>query len=237
MENGEITKALHKYIAERRKESLSRKETKLLDRLEAVGAHDISLGKGPVIFSARLVCNSTGVAVSSFGGTETQHTVARDYETDEYLIIDGHFGAGVTALKLFYPKLCGMPCLPKAKIEKAAKEYGYQLHYQYFRDLNCMMRDHRLNRYSVDLTSEYTKPPVRPIYAKIEKSDEVLVIGYVYEKNGKENILIEPDIEAFSASKHSFEFIWFILGFIFPPLFLVGLFMMLFKEEKERMVG
>lgn len=237
MENGEITKALHKYIAERRSETRGRKERKLLDRLEAVEAHDISFGKEPVIFSARLVCNSTGVAVSSFGGTETQHTVARDYETDEFLIIDGHFGAGVTALKLLYPRQCIKPCLPKAKMEKAAKEYGYQLHYQYFRDLNCLMRDHRLNRYAVNVTSEYTKPPVRPIYAKLEKSDDVLVIGYVYEKNGKECILIEPDIEAFSASEHSFGFIWFILGFIFPPLFLVCLFMMLFKEEKERMVG
>lgn len=240
MEKSQILNHLGKFIESRQKNEVDKKTARLLQVLKTVTEDSISFGDAPKYFFAYIECNSTGVGTSRFQGTETQRTVARDYITDEHLFIDGHVGAGVKGLELFYLKPNQtINYRLKSDIIKVAKEYGFQLHMQHFRDLNFTLSDHRLNRHTVKVTKGPFAYPIRPIFATISQKGEKIAIGYIYEKDGKEYIIIEPEdpAEIKKAANKSGCAPWMFLGFVFPPIFLVAIFVWLVKAQKERWVG
>ena len=212
-----------------------------MDCLKGIKAEDIAIGEEPEYFYAYMECNSTGVGESSFGGTTTQRTVALDYKTDEFLFIDGHVSAGQKGLEIFLLKPGEtINFYKKDDIVKVAKTHGFNLHMQYFRDLNFRLTDHRLNRYTVKVTHGPTTYPIRPILAKYNDKGNMCTIGYLYEKDGMEYIIIEPadidsDKDAFFKKTGCAP--WMFLGFLFPPIFLVAIFVMLVKYYKERFLG
>ena len=193
MEKSTILIHLRKFIETKQNENVDRRTAKLYDALKKVNENCISIGAEPTYFFARLECNSTGVGTSSFGGTETQRTVALDYMTDETVFIDGHIGAGEKGLSIFYLK--GNQTIiyyKKSDVDKAAFAYGYQLHRQNFSDLNFRLQEHRVNRYKAHMTKKPFTYPIRPVFARLEGGDKDITIGYVYVKDGLEYILIEP---------------------------------------------
>lgn len=240
MEKSEILTHLRNFIEFKQKNDVDKKTSQLLQLLKTVTEDAISFGEEPKYFFAYIECNSTGVGTSRFQGTETQRTVARDYVTDEHLFIDGHIGTGAKGLELFYLKPEQViNYYKKSDIIKVAKEYGFQLHLQHFRDLNFTLSDHRLNRHTVKVTKGPFTYPIRPVFATISEKGEKIAIGYIYEKDGKEYIIIEPEDPAEikkSANKYGCA-PWMFLGFVFPPIFLVAIFVMLVKATKERWVG
>ena len=145
-------------------------------------------------FRAVIDCNSTGVGESSFEGTKTQRTVALDYTTQEHLYIDGHIGAGEKGLSIFVLKP-GETTLYHSKddIVKVAKRQGYELHLQNFRDLNFRLTDHRLNRYNVRVTKGPVSYPIRPILARYNDKGDMCTIGYLYEQDGVEYIIVKQN--------------------------------------------
>ena len=240
MENKKILNHLQEFIESKQKQETDKKTERTLSVLKSITEDSISIGNTPQYFFANIKCNSTGVGRSSFQGTETQRTVAQDYITDEYLFIDGHVGAGAKGLSLFYLKPNQtINYYQKSDIIKVAKEYGFQLHLQYFRDLNFMLYDHRLNRYTVNVTKGPFTYPIRPILATISEEGDKMTIGYIYEMNGQEYIIIEPDDvdKIGKAAKKSGCAPWMFLGIIFPPIWLVAGFIWLVKAQKERMRG
>ncbi len=238
MEKSEILRELQKFIDSKKESATDKKTTNLLSILSKIDSDAISFGEEPSYFFANMECNSTAVGESRFNGTETRRTVALDYITDEYLFIDGHVPTGEKGLSLFYLKPNQrINYYRKADIVKVAKEYGFQLHLQNFRDLNFTLYDHRLNRYKVNVTDGPIKYPIRPIFAKISEKDDVIAIGYVYEKNGKEHIIIEPEDPNVVLKGESGCAPWMLLGLVFPPIWIVALFVWLVKAKKERMRG
>lgn len=169
------------------------KKKKLLEYLKDITKEDIVIGEDVKYFRAVIDCNSTGVGESSFEGTKTQRTVALDYTTQEHLYIDGHIGAGEKGLSIFVLKP-GETTLYHSKddIVKVAKRQGYELHLQNFRDLNFRLTDHRLNRYNVRVTKGPVSYPIRPILARYNDKGDMCTIGYLYEQDGVEYIIIEP---------------------------------------------
>ena len=126
----------------------------------------------------------------------------------------------------------------KNEIVKLAKETGYQLHLQYFSDLNYYLHDHRLNRYSVNVTEGPFTYPIRPIIASVSEDGDKFTLGYIYEKDGQERILIEPDEEAALTDESRKGCSgWKLLGFLFPPILLIQFLVKFFKAEQERMRG
>ena len=117
-----------------------------------------------------------------------------------------------------------------------AKSEGFRLHSQYFRDLNFTVYDHRLNRHQVNVTKGPFTLPIRPIIATISEKGDKITIGYVYEKDGKEFIIIEPE-DPGKLGKKSGCAPWMYLGIIFPPILLVALFVWLARGQAERMTG
>ena len=233
----EIIRCIKKHIAEKSEQPLDKKSKKALAVLGAIEEEDISFGNAPQYYFAQIECNSTGVGTSSFQGTETQRTVAMDYVTDETLFIDGHEGAGRKGLELFYLKPNQtIRYYKKSDTVKAAKEYGFRLHLQKFRDLNFTLNDHRLNRYTVHITRKPFSFPIRPIHATVISKDKA-VIGYIYEKDSEEYILIDPEDLLRTGEKDSGYALWILLGFFFPPILLVLGFLWLVKIQKERMIG
>ena len=101
MEKTEVLSYVQRFIEAKQKGEVNKETARLISALKFVTAEGISFGNAPSWFCAYLECNSTGVGKSSFQGTETQRTVARDYVTDEYVFIDGHIGAGAKGLSLF----------------------------------------------------------------------------------------------------------------------------------------
>lgn len=216
------------------------KQTSSLKELDAVTEQRLFFGEQPQYFFARIECNSTGVGTSRFKGTETRRTVARDYVTDEHLYIDGHLGTGVKGLELFFLKPGQtINYYKKSDIEKVAKQTGYQLHAQSFRDLNFMITDHRLNRHAIKLTQKPFTYPIRPIMAVVSERGKKRTIGYIYEKDGSEHIIIAPENseDGENAKKKKGCAPWMFLGFLFPPIFIVAIFVWLVKVQKERMAG
>lgn len=193
----------------------------LLPKLKSMKAEDISFGPLPTFFCAYLQCNSTGVGESSYQTTDTRTTVARDYQTDEFLFADGDEGTCQKGLELIMLKPGeNIQYQRKSDIEKIAKKYGWQVHGQYFRSLNISMRDHRLNSCEIKYTKQPFKLPIRAIFGRINE-DQKAVLGYVYEKDGDEYILIEinaPESENKATAKNLF---FILLCIVFPPLILV----------------
>lgn len=242
MEKKEILMHLRSFIESKKGTATEtdKKAIRTLTALEEVTEEDITVGDEPKYFNAYIECNSTGVGESSFGGTQTRRTVALDYTTDTHLFVDGHMGAAQKGLSLFVLKPGQTTAYySKEDIVKVAKTHGYNLHAQKFRDLNFIITDHRLNRYDIKVTKGPTSYPIRPIIATVNDKGDTCTIGYLYEKDGAEYIIIEPDdISAAKASSNSFGCApWMFLGFVFPPIFFVALIVMFAKFQKERMIG
>lgn len=240
MEKKEILLHLQQFIDSKSNTEQNKKMKRTLAALENISESDIIIGDEPKYFKAFIECNSTGVGESSFGGTTTRRTVALDYTTDELLIIDGHIGAGVKGLQLFVLKAGQtVTYYRKDEIVKAAKQHGFNLHLQNFRDLNFTLTDHRLNRYNVNTTYGPVSYPIRPIMASVNDKGDLCTIGYVYEKDGKEYVIIEPEdiTKAGKGGNSSGCAPWMFLGFLFPPILIVAGIVMLFKYYKERMIG
>lgn len=196
---------------------------------------DILLGECPSYFCAYMKCNSTGVATSMYKGTETQRTVALDYITDEYVFIDGHEGAGRNGIGVFVLKPGDEPviCYSKDSMEKLAEKYGFELHIQQFKDLNFLYKSHRLNRYNAVVTKGPVKLPIRPVFLSILTAEQPICIGYVYEKDNKEYFIVDfQDVDKPKKKNTVFSW-WMLLGFVFPPIFLVALPVIIFRAIKN----
>ncbi len=233
VQNSIIINHLYGFINQQEANGASKNNAGLISELKAITAQDIYLGETPSYFFAYMTCNSTGVGESSFEGAKTQRTTSLDYNTDEYLFIDGHLGAGQKGLSLFYLK--GNETInfySKNDIVKLAKRYGFQLHFQKFRDLNISMTNHRLNRYTVNVTKGPFSYPIRPIFARTAKREQLL-IGYTYESNGTEYIIIEPQKEKKLKEKTGCA-PWMFLGLIFPPILVAAAIVMLYNFYKDR---
>ena len=239
MEKSSIIKKLKEYLLTQEGKTASKKEQSFLDSLHAVNEETLLLGEVPKYFFAQIECNSTGVGESSFEGTKTQRTIARDYTTDEHLFVDGHVGAGEKGLSLFFLKEGQtINFYPKSDILKVAKEYGFQLHLQYFRDLNFRLTDHRLNRHTVNITRKPFSYPIRPIFAVISEKGDKATIGYVYEMNGAEYIIIEPQDPSTIQKENPLGLKpWMLLSFLFPPLLIVVAIMVMANIFKKRWRG
>ncbi len=239
MEKSEVLRHLRKFIDEKKKEEKSKENEKMISALQFVTEEGITFGDAPKYFFAYITCNSTGVGKSHFQGTETQRTVARDYVTDEHLFIDGHVGAGAKGLSLFYLKPNQtIHYYAKSDIERVATMKGYEIHSQYFRDLNFSLEDHRLNRHTVNLTKKPFTYPIRPIFATVSEKGDKITLGYVYERDGVEYIIIEPDGLDKIGAAGGFKFSpWMLLLFLFPPLLLLIPFIWIGKSKAERMTG
>lgn len=238
MEKKIVIEQLKKYLVTEFKTDDKDSKKKFLSIVEGLTEDDISFGPLPTFFYGYLQCNSTGVGESSFGNTETRRTVARDYRTDELLFIDGHEDTCRKGLQLFLLK-SGQTVVyyKKSEAETIAKRQGFEIHRQYFSDLNITLRDHRLNRYQLHYTKEPFTLPIRAIFGKT-KQDEKFVLGYVYTKNETEHIVFEiqepPKAEK---SKLSTGCLLGLLGLVFPPLWIGLLFYELVKAQKKRMIG
>ena len=227
---------------EKKSTEKDKKHLYLCTLLEKVTEEDISYGEEPRYFFAQLFCNSTGVGESRFHDTETRRTVSKDYSTDVLPFIDGHIGAGAKGLSLFYAKPNQtVHYYAKEEMKKVATRQGYFLHAQDFRDLNFTLSDHRLNRYTANVTKGPFSYPIRPIFATVMlKKDECrkVTIGYLYEKEEKKFVIIEPEVADLSPSgEKSGCAPWMILGIFCPVLFLIPAFMAYIKSTRERMIG
>ncbi len=237
MEIKEIIAHLQKHI-----ETITEtdeKSKKLMDYLKDVTEEDIMIGEEVKYYNAYIECNSTGVGESSFGGTKTRKTVSLDYVTDEYLFVDGHTGAGGKGLSLFVLKPGETTqYFSKNDIVKIAKRRGYELHSQNFSDLNFIMTDHRLNRHNVHITKGPKSYPIRPILATYNDKGDICTIGYLYEKDSLEYIIIEPE-EIISDEKNFLKKIgcapWMLFGIVFPPILIIAIFVILVKYNKQRL--
>ncbi len=240
MEKKTILAHLKKFIGEKKAGEVNKQTANLISVLESITEEKISVGEAPKYFFASITCNSTGVGESSFEGTKTQKTVSMDYVTNEYLFVDGHMGAGGKGLSLFYLKPGQtINYFHKNDIVKKSKEYGFRLHSQAFRDLNFRLTDHRLNRHTVNITKGPFSYPVYPICAVISEKCTDYTLGYIYEQNDKEYIIIEPEDpkKAAKRGKNKFFSPWMLLALICPPLIIVVAIVILVKIYKERMVG
>lgn len=227
MNKEEILSQLRTYLATEGAE-LKNISKDMYYELQRVDSEDIRLGQTPTYFYANMECNSTGVATSSFKGSETQRTVALDYVTDAYLFVEGHEGAAKYGLSIFLLKKGEkISFYKKTDAEKLAKQYGHLLHFQKFSDLNLSMCSHRLNRYRLNIIEGPLSCPIRPILAINSKGKE-MTVGYVYELNGTEHIIIAPEQKE---KKKTGCAPWMFLGFIFPPIFIVALFVMVMKGK------
>lgn len=236
MENALIIQHLQRFLAEQDGKPTDKRTACLYAKLRSVTEDEISLGNPPSYCFACLRCNSTGVGKSSFEGTETQRTVARDYVTDEKLFIDGHIGAGVKGLELFYLKQGEQILYYDLKESaRAATEYGFRIHQQYFRDLNFMLTDHRLNRHTVELTKKPFQYPIRPIFATLRHDGTKITVGYLYEKDGREFVLIEPELPDRKQRNDGIGCApWMLLGIVFPPVLIAAGICLLVKYGKRK---
>lgn len=224
MEKSEVLSHLRKYIAEKQIREVTKEEQEMLFALETLREEEIFFGEPPKYFVAYIQCNSTGVGKSSFQGSETQRTVARDYVTDEFLFVDGHEGAGGMGLSVFVAKPGEIVnYYYKSDIEKVAKEEGLRLHRQYFNDLNMLLISHRLNRHTVKITKGPFSYPIRPILAAVSDDGKVITLGYVYDKDGMEYIIIEPKLPERAKKISSKGCAICAIGVLLPPVGIIAL--------------
>lgn len=211
-------------------DSIDKKTEKIYSGIMDASEDDLLFGECPSSFRAYAVCNSTGVGTSSYEGTKTQRTVALDYTTEEYLFVDGHEGAALKALEIFYLKpgettdYCH-----KDKLNDIVTNYGLQLHIQQFRDLNFVISSHRLNRCTVKITEEPITYPIRPLYLAMEGSKQPVLVGYAYVKDETRYVILDlKEINIFHNKKSCFS-PWMLLGLLFPPLLIVALLVGLYR--------
>lgn len=220
MEKSTALSHVKKHVKEqlKPKAETDKRINKILPVLEGLKEEDLSFGPLPKYFCGYLECNSTGVGRSTFGNTETQRTVARDYVTDECLFIDGHEGTCKKGLELLLLKEGQqVNYYKKSEMKKVANKYGVLIHSQYFRDLNFSVSDHRVNRYTFHQTKEEFSAPIRAIFMKDKEEDKKIKLGYVYEKDGQEYVLVEIDHNQIGIKKR-LNGLLILLGIMFPPL-------------------
>ncbi len=215
-------------------DKVSKSKKKLYNELLNASENDISFRDCPTYFFAYMQCNSTGVGTSSFEGSTTQRTVALDYSTDQYLFFDGHQGAAQQGLEIFFLKQGEtIQFYNKKQMEELATNYGYRLHLQQFRDLNFFLKSHRLNRYTAKITQGPFSYPIRPVFVAVISNEKPVFIGYLFEKDGHEYIIIDLDNTWESNEKKSGCSPWMFLGFLFPPVLVVAIIVMLYRILKE----
>lgn len=203
---------------------VDKKSEKIYAALMTASENDIVFGDCPSCFCAYAECNSTGVGTSSYEGTTTQRTVALDYTTDPIIVVDGHEGAAVKGLELFYLRP-GETCTyyRKDRIEDYVNLYGNQLHLQQFRDLNFLLKSHRVNRYTVKITAGPETFPIRPVFLAMEGSKEPVQVGYAYVRDEREYVLLDiKKVDSSKGNKGCFS-PWMLVGLIFPPILIVAL--------------
>ncbi len=194
-----------------------KQQKKLVSKLKSLTEADLSFGPLPKYSYGYLECNSTGVGRSTFGNTETQRTVSRDYVTDEVLFIDGHEETCKKGLELLLLKQGEqVNYFKKSEMKKVANRYGLLIHGQYFRDLNFSVHDHRVNRYVFHQTKQDFSAPIRAIFMRNEKDDKKITLGYVYEKDETEHVLIDIDHKELDGT--GLKNLLIPLGILFPPL-------------------
>lgn len=223
---------LKQHIQKRLQSSddITREERKIFSSIESASAEDIIFGEYPSFFCAYMECNSTGVGTSHFGNTTTQNTVALDYTTDQYLFIDGHEGAAIKGLEYFVLKPGETAnYYKKSSIKDLAEAYGFELHLQRFRDLNISLTSHRLNRCNVKITRDPTSLPIRPIFLATPKSNKPILVGYGYIENSEDYIIVDfNDVNTSKNSRSCFS-PWMLLGFLFPPLLVIALIVIIYR--------
>ena len=220
METSTALSHIKKHVQEQLKPKAETDKSlqKVIPTLEGLQEKDICFGALPRYYRGYLECNSTGVGTCTFKTTEQQRTVARDYVTDEYLFIDGHEGTCKKGLELLLLKEGQqINYFKKSEMKKAADLYGYRLHHQYFKDLNYSMQSHRVNRYVFHQTREEFSAPIRAIFMKDQEEDKKILLGYVYEKDGQEYVLIDIAYNQIGIKK-KLNRLLIILGIICPPL-------------------
>lgn len=237
MEIKEIIRHLQEHISTKMDHTDS-KTKNMISTLESITEEDIIIGENVKYFNAYIECNSTGVGESRFGSTKTQRTVALDYNTEEYFFVDGHLGAGEKGLSIFFSDLTEIPPLySKDDIPRIAKKYGDVLHAQKFRDLNFIMTNHRLNRHKVHITKGPFVYSIRPILARYNDKGDVCTVGYLYDKDKEEHIIIEPSYNNKSGEKKILDNIgcspWMLLGIFCPPVLMVAGIVMLIRFLKN----
>ena len=219
MEKTTVLQYLKRHVETELKASpqKDKREKRLLSQLGSLSERDISFGPLPKYVYGYLECNSTGVGRSTFGNTETQRTVSRDYVTDEILFIDGHEATCKKGLELLLLKQGErINYFKKSEMKKAANHYGVLIHGQYFRDLNFSVYDHRVNRYVFRQTKQEFSAPIRAVFMKNEKEDKKILLGYVYEKDRTESVLIDIDYKELNGK--GLKNLLIPLGILFPPL-------------------
>lgn len=237
MEKREIIEKIREFISTAGG-GKDKKTAQLMGALGRVTTENLMIGDPPSYFRARLECNSTGVGESSFGGTTTQRTVAMDYTTDELFFIDGDEATARKGLELFYLKRGQtLNYYRKNEAKKVATREGFLRHSRSFHDLNFHLTDHRLNRFSMQITQNPFSAPIRPISAVLSEKGDKIMIGYIYEADGVEHVLIEPQ-GITSAQEEGFRFKPWMLLFLFCPILIpVAILIPIVKGFKERMIG
>lgn len=236
MEKVTVLRHLKQHIQESLKanNNVSNKIIKLYAELKNVSEEDIFFGDYPKYFYAYMTCNSTGVATSYFEGSKTQRTVALDYCTDQYLFADGHEGAAKKGLEIFHLKQGEtVSFYKKSDAEKIAKDYGAKLHIQQFRDLNMSFSSHRLNRYNINIINSPFSYPICPIFVSLIGKEQPILVGYVYRKDEIEYIIIDFKDSSQAPKKHSCCSPWMLLGFIFPPIFIVAIIVIIYRMVSD----
>lgn len=211
-------------------EDISKQRRQFLYALKNVTVDDITFGDTPSYFCAYLTCNSTGVGTSSFGSSTTQRTVSMDYTTDELLFIDGHEGTAVKGLEIFYLNPGEVINYhKKSDMKKVANSYGVKLHSQQFHDLNISLNDHRVNRYKANITKSPFSYPIRPIFVAMFEVEQPILVGYIYELEGQEYIIIELKEEQMREKSSSIFSPWMLLGLIFPPILIAAIIVIIYR--------
>lgn len=220
----EVLKQLNQYIQNARAKG---DKTYPLSTLEKICAEDIRFGDEAVCYNARIHGNATGSGTSYFKGTETCRTVNMDFTTPEYLFIRGHEKAGVYALQLYCTedgKTLNTEYYKESDMNVLEYSCGYNAIRQNLTDLNFSTpNSFRVNRSKVLVTNGPFKYPIRPIFATVSKKGREITLGYVYEKNGRMNVFIEPESIEEDKKGCGCGSIFATISFIISALIIIGI--------------
>jgi len=194
--SAQVISRLQRYFTEDNwLDKAKKKNPNFASTIENLSAEKIHFGKQPTFVRGYVSGNSTASGESTYGDTTTRRTISMDFTTDEKLFISYSNKADDTtcqaAADYVLKGFTNRDIYHQSDARSIAEKHGKNVCNRSLLDLNFFMKDYRLNRYDLHLTTNPFTVPIWPIYADITDENGKAYqkwIGYWYTKNNEDFI-------------------------------------------------
>ena len=196
---------LHQYINSEKIEAVKKKNPEFASALSNITENNIYYGNEPVLCFGTVYGNSTAVGTQGDAYNEITRTISLDFNSNTYIFVDKNTNTTASFVRKaqhILKKYQNYEVKYMIEAEEIAKKVGKQLCKRDLNDLNFQLSEYRLNRFEL-VEEDVITLPIREIKSEMffENKKRTVTIGYIWENNGEEHVMIYFDNDSIPMMK------------------------------------